>query len=166
MKGPVGGSGPGPVTARGGKVSSKWRQFVAAFEGEAKLDGVEACRIAGYSNPSRAWWQLRQRRRVDLEEIEKRFRERLTMDWPEVEAGIAAVARNLSHKDRLKALELLAKIHGKLDPKLSIQFDRTTLEKHITEIIAQLGEQVAAEQPKQVAAGTAIPKPRLLPPKP
>lgn len=153
------------MTARGGKVSSKWRAFVAAFEGEAKLDGVEACRIAGYSNPRRAWWQLRQRRRLDLEEIEKRFRERLTMDWPEVESGIAAVARNESHKDRLKALELLAKIHGKLDPKLSIQFDRTTLENHIADIIAQLGEQSASSKPPQVAAGAAPSKPQLLPAK-
>jgi len=72
------------------------------------------------------------------------------MDWQEVQEGIADVARTKGHKDRLKALELYAKIHGKLDPKLSISLDRTTIEQHLQELM----EQMAIQQ--QRAAGAAL----------
>ena len=132
--------------------SAKFRAFLAAYVGEAKLNGVEAARMAGYANPSKAFVQLRKRRAAEIAEAELAFRDQLQMGWAEVAEGIAAVARDAMHKDRLKALELLAKIHGKLDPKLSIQFDRATLEKHIADVIAQLSSQVATDAPLAIEA--------------
>jgi len=146
------GANPGP----GKRYARKFGRFMVAYQGAARLDGVEAARLAGYKSPAKAFAQLRRTRRAELEEAELAFRERLTMDWPEVAEGIAAVARAEKHKDRLKALELLARIHGKLDPKLSIQFDRRTLETHIADVIAQLGQQVATDP--QLAVGPALPK--------
>jgi hypothetical protein len=73
------------------------------------------------------------------------------MDWGEVQEGIAAVARDARHKDRLKALELQAKIYGKLDPKIAISLDRTTIEQHLVELLQNMAA-------SKLAAGDALPK--------
>jgi hypothetical protein len=92
------------------------------------------------------------------------------MSWPEVEEGIAELARTRGHRDRLKALELLAKLHGKLDPKLSVTVDRTTIEEHLSELLQQMAlnkqelaiDVTPSQQQSELAAG-ATPPTRQLP---
>jgi phage terminase small subunit len=72
-------------------LTERERAFVLAYTGEARLNAMEAARIAGYANPSANAWAIRRREDV-AKAIEERLRSRhLTAD--EVLDEIAEVAR-------------------------------------------------------------------------
>jgi len=73
----------------------------------------------------------------------------MVMQPREVDERLAAVARDPKHKDHVKALELLARMHGKLDTKLLVGgIDRSALNKELDAMLEMLKGQRAAELAK------------------
>lgn len=150
----------GAPRARVGRIkgpTGKFERFLAFYGGECALDGLEAAKKAGYANPSRAFSTLKKTRREALQEVELEVRAAAKVDWEETQEIIAEVARAKAHKDRLKAAELLARIHGKLDTKLNISFDRKTIEAHLQELLSDMARNRLAEaQPLEPAPGAKL----------
>jgi len=139
------------VMARSRKKTPRLRRFFAYFGAEAELDGTKAARLAGYSWPEKTEARLRKAWPEEFEKAEVAFKERLVVSWSEAQELLAAVARNPKHKDQLKAVELVAKLHGKLDPKLSIALDRKTIDEHLQELLQQMAQ-------NKLATGDALPQ--------
>jgi hypothetical protein len=133
--------------------TARFKAFLAAYGGEAALNGTKACRMAGYSEPERAFQRLKRTQGKAIEEVEVKFREDLKVGWEEAQELLAAVARNPRHKDQLKAIELVAKLHGKLDPKLDVRVTRSDVEQRLAELLSQM-----ALNQGQVAPGAAVPQ--------
>jgi hypothetical protein len=82
----------------------------------------------------------------------------MVMSSREVDERLAAVARDPTHKDHVKALELLARMHGKLETKLLVgSIDRPTLNKQLDTMLESLTAQRAVET-KQLPAAKPLPE--------
>jgi phage terminase small subunit len=97
--------------------------FLDAYFGIAKLNATEAARIAGFRHPRVAGtWQVNQLREViDSRMVELRNARIMSAD--EVLEHLASIGRDVQHKDRVKALELMARINGLVSDKLSVSID-------------------------------------------
>jgi hypothetical protein len=135
-----------PRSARNRKKTPRLRRFFAFYGGESALDGTDAARRAGYAWPEKAVARLRETWPEEFERVEDGFRDRLKVGWDEAQEIVAAIARDPKHKDRIKAVELIAKLHGKLDPKIHVAVDRTTVEQHLQDLLQQMARnKLAAE---------------------
>ncbi len=56
---------------------------------------------------------------------------------------LASVARNPSHKDHLRALEIMLKVHGLLSDKLQVTVDRKQLLSELDSQLARLVQPAA-----------------------
>jgi len=62
------------------------------------------------------------------------------MEADEVPNHLSEIARDFDHKDRVRALELLAKAHGMLSERLNINLDRKKLVQDLNDVLDQLME--------------------------
>ncbi len=115
--------------------TKKLLRALEAYEKVTSGDWTEAVRIAGYRWPDRVAWQLKKKHWDLLEEADQRRLNAAIMSTRELEERIVNLARNPAHRDHFKALELLAKIHGKLDPKITVQLERGSLASQIDELL-------------------------------
>lgn len=122
-------------------MSLKWtnrlRTLKAAYLGEARGDGAEACRIAGYRIPAQAWLNFKKRQPQEAARWEEEFRDQLIMKGREVDERLAALARDPSHRDHYKALEAIAKMHGKFKDTI-IVIDRKKLDTEFDELVSTM----------------------------
>jgi hypothetical protein len=123
---------------RPAKWTKKLRKFWEVYGGEAGMNATEAARIAGYGTPNQLGSRITQTFPVMVEEARVRLQASLSMGAREVDERLAAIARDPEHKDQFKALEALARIHGRFNDKLSMSIDRATLNKQIDELIGSM----------------------------
>lgn len=136
------------------KLTKRMQRLRAAYLGEARGDAGMACQIAGYKagptgSPSQPWSVLKRRNPEWIAGLEKEFNDNLIMKGKEIDERISNLARDSSHRDHYKALELLAKMSGKLKEQLVV-VDRRTLNSELDSLIALMREQRAtAEAPQR-----------------
>lgn len=118
------------------QVSRKQLLWIELYFGAAQMNATEAARLAKYKFPAVDGPRLKRQFEGVLSII---FNEQSALRRAEAEEvieGISDIARQgQSESNRLKAWELLAKIHGLFNDKLSISVDRRTLVKQIEDII-------------------------------
>lgn len=105
--------------------------FLDAYFGIAKLNGQEAARIAGFRHPRTAGPYLLRKMSDVVEQRLVAFRSAKVLSADEVNEIIAEIARDPQHKDRLKAVELAARINGQLSDKLSVTIDRKQIQSEL-----------------------------------
>lgn len=102
------------------------------------MNATQAARLAGYKFPTVDGPKLARKFDDVLAAIFNEMSVQRRMEANEVIEGISNLARGAeSEANKLKALELLAKIHGLLNERLSISVDRRTLIRQIEGIIKQ-----------------------------
>jgi hypothetical protein len=137
------------MTGMGGeqRLTGRAKAFFANLAGPCALDGTKAAAMAGYRHPQKAASRLKAKWPDLVQHAEDTYRERMVMSAREVDERLAAVARDPKHKDHVKALELLARMHGKLETKLLVGgIDRSTLNKEIDALLDTLKSQRAVER--------------------
>lgn len=128
-------------------LTAKGKAFINNYCGKARFNSVAAAKLAGYASPEVSGPRLK---RKYSKQLDKRFEElakEAQMGAQEVLQELTTIARSKERKDlqaRLRALELLAKIHGLSSEKVSIKVDRATV---LSELDAAL-EQLAGLQKK------------------
>lgn len=113
------------------KINKKLKLFFSAYVEKTGLDGKEAARIAGYKWPDKAWLAIRNRYSDLLGIAEQEFLQRQMVSDVEVDAALAHLVRNPLHRDHIKACELVAKMRGRLDTKVTVVMDRTAMLKEL-----------------------------------
>jgi hypothetical protein len=145
------------------RLTAKTKAFFAAYEGVAKLNAMEAARIAygggrlgNLGNPGVIAQSLRRTWPELFEQAEERYRNRFKLTDEELDAGISEIAKDSNHKDRLRALELIARMKGLLDNKVKVEIERKVLVKEIESVFTVIPTllQVPAEPVKQLPAAT------------
>lgn len=63
------------------------------------------------------------------------------LEWEEVEGILASLVRDPRYRDRLKAVELWARLEGRLDTKIQVEVSRTALEAKLQEALTSYGLQ-------------------------
>ena len=125
------------MTMKGAR-SRKLRALVEAYKGQAALNATEAARLAGYAFPEVAGPRLKKRYPEVFEQAEQEFRESLRMSPEELDERITSLARNSKHKDHYKALELIARMYGKLSEKVHVTLDRGSLNGQLDSMLTML----------------------------
>jgi phage terminase small subunit len=113
------------------RMTPRAQLFLENYMGVAKLNATEAARLAGYAHPRSAAPILKRRLRQAIEEKELALAAKAKLSVEEAESILADIARTEGHKDRLKAVELVLKVNGKLSEKLNINLDKPELLKEL-----------------------------------
>ena len=113
--------------------------FVDAFIA-SNFNGPDAARRAGYKHPVTMGNRLAREPaiRAALDEKLVDMRDTLRMEAEEVVSLLTDIARDKEHKDRLAALDRLARIHGLYNDKIAIETNRRALLDAIDEEIKRL----------------------------
>jgi hypothetical protein len=129
-------------------LTHKQRLFVETYLGLAAGNGTEAARLAGYRGSEATLAQVAHenlRKPEIAAELQRRV-EKTAMPADEVLAELSRVARMDARipgaaAPKVRALEILAKIHGLTSERLQISMDRGQLERSLDELIEQLMRQ-------------------------
>ncbi len=127
------------------KVSMTRRRLVWLdyYFGPANLNGTEAARLAKFKNPERVSSLLSRELAPVIDAMLLERSELLRLDNNKILEGIGDIAKHgESETNRLKAFELLAKIHGMMNDKLSINLDRRSLLKQLELLLPGVGNQI------------------------
>lgn len=120
----------------GPRVSArKFRRMVEAYITVAKYDATNAARVAGYSWPEKTGTRLRKKYWRVFELAEIALRDNLVMGAREWDETVTSIARNSDHRDQLKALELWGKVIGRVNDKIVIDQDRSSLTHKLTQLV-------------------------------
>ncbi len=110
--------------------------WIETYFGAGQMNATEAARLCKYKFPAVEGPSLKRKFENVLSII---FNEQSALrraETEEVLEGISKIAREgTSESNRLKAWELLAKVHGLFNDRLSISVDRRTLMKQIEDIM-------------------------------
>lgn len=110
------------------KITPRNKHFIAAYFGPANRVATAAAELAGFSTPRSAGSQLKKRLAEVIEHIELALAEKDYATAREVLKGVTEIARNgVQESNRLKAWDLLARIHGMLSDKVDVNISRTSL---------------------------------------
>ena len=116
----------------------KRKAWWEAYWGQAARDGVAAAVLAGLSEPHKVGRKLERNLSVAIELRDAELRAAAEVQPSEVIAKLSIVARNIEHKDHVRALELLARIHGMISDKLNVKVDKQQLLKELDEEIRRI----------------------------
>jgi phage terminase small subunit len=125
------------------RMTPRAQLFLDNYMGVAKLNATEAARLAGYAHPRSAAPILKRRfaKLIEQKELELAAKAKLSVE--EAESILADIARTEGHKDRLKAVELVLKVNGKLSEKLNINLDKPELLKELEQAFKSLQQESA-----------------------
>jgi len=130
----------------GVKLTPKRRSYLAAYFGPAKQSPTEAARIAGLPNPNVSGAQYKKRLLHVIDALTLKALEVGCLGAQEVIQEVSLIAKNdPSTSNRLRALEMLAKIHGLLTDKVAVTLDRKQLEIDIAASVGNLRRDVAPQ---------------------
>jgi len=135
---------PAPVKPTYWKLNYRHRRYVDALI-ESNLHVPTASVKVGLSVQRGYTLKQDPRIQVALEERLSELRSSLKMSPDEILEGITDIARDKTHKDRLRAYELLAKIQGMMADQVHIQMDRGTLISAIMEEVKRIKESGIAQ---------------------
>lgn len=126
----------------GGKtIGKKVIKFFELYGGaEFALDGKKCAESAGFAFASVVAHRLKTKYPTVAAMKEDMWRERNSVKPDELMMHLAEVVRDKEHRDRMKAIELNARIHGMLSDKLQITMDKESLMRAIDTRLAQLAE--------------------------
>jgi hypothetical protein len=131
------------------KGTARAKRFVAAYFGPANRVASEAAAMAGYASPAVRGAQLKRSLSEVIEHVELKLLEAKTCSAQEVLEGIASIARSgQQESNRLKAYELLAKIHGMLSDKLDLTLNRNQLLRDIDQVTSKVTTVTAVALPE------------------
>lgn len=111
--------------------------FITHYFGEALGNATEAARLAGFRHPRIIGPRLRSELSQVIQEQEHKLQDQKLMDPREVAEKLTELARNHG-PSQIKALELLARIHGMLSEKLDITVDRKSLQDKVIGEVTRL----------------------------
>jgi hypothetical protein len=124
-------------------------KMVKAFFGHLanglEADATKAAGLAGYKFPNKMAHRLKAKFPDVTEACGLAWRDKCGVKPDELTEHLAEIVRDKDHKDRMKAIELNAKIHGMLTEKHVIELDRNSLLTQIDKRLAQLAEARALE---------------------
>ena len=131
----------------------KQRLFVDAYLGPGAGNATEAARRAGYRGDDGTLAQVGHenlKKPEILAAVEARMQE-AAMETDEVLAELSKIARmdatsSSALSSKVRALEILAKIHGMMSDKLNLNLDRATLNRELDALIEQLTETALRER--------------------
>lgn len=141
------------------KLRPKQRRFIDAYLTSARYNATEAARQAGYGSPQTLGGRLLKKLKYLIEEQELRLRESALVSPKQVMEGLSEIAQNAENRasDRTKAYEILARIHGMLQDKVSIDGDLTLVRRELGTVLAQVVEASIVEDSDKLSAGDSIP---------
>jgi len=122
----------------GRRMTPRVKAFLDAYGGVAQLNATEAARLAGFKHPAQAGHLIRKRWAELVAEEEQKVAEKFRISDEELDRHLSEIARNSEHRDRLRALELIARMKGRLNDKLKIEVDRKGMLKEIEQILSSL----------------------------
>jgi hypothetical protein len=102
--------------------------------------------MAGYSDPRAHAASIAKKHMQLVVEAEAEALKKLKLSAEEAEQIAASIARDPTHRDRLKATEMFLRMHGKLADKLNVVVDRAVLNQQLDELIASLAAARQADQ--------------------
>ena len=117
------------------RITKKNQLFIEAFCGQANGNASEAARLAGYKWAGPVSSKLYKNLKTEIEKRLLELKEKAILKPEEVLEAMSEIARDKTHKDRLRALESLAKINGQLNERLNIALNRVDLIRQIEETI-------------------------------
>lgn len=109
------------------KLTPKRQRFVELYIGECGYNATRAAEMAGFGSPRAAGSRLCKELAYLIDEHKLRQASYSQMAAKEVIEKLTDVARDSEHKDHVRALELLAKIHGLMSEKIDLKVDRKAL---------------------------------------
>lgn len=126
-------------------VVGKPRRF---FEALARLGDVgRAAAIVSLHAKSGTLWRWRKVYRGDWDAAVRAGAEAAErnrpLEWVEVEGILAEIVRNSRHREQLKAIELWARLDGRLDTKVQVDITRAQLESKLQEALMTIAAQQA-----------------------
>lgn len=133
-------------TAKQRRLTPKIKAYFEILAGPAAMNATAAASKVGYKHPASAGHRINKLWPQLLEKARSKYLDSLVMSAREVDERLAAVARDPKHKDHVKALELLARMHGRLETKLLVGgIDRSSLNKELDAMLDVLKKQRAGE---------------------
>lgn len=123
----------------------KVKLFFHYLGGECGLEGKAAAEKAGYAFGATLGSKLKRKYPKTAQMVEEKYWAGLSLQPKEIHKHLSDIARDPTHRDRFRALELASRIHGMTSEKLQITMTRPQLLKAVDEEIASI---LAAEQEK------------------
>lgn len=123
-------------------MNKRQQAFVDALFGPAKGNRTEAARIAGYSHPGVAGSRLYKQLSKSIQAQELTILDSARVEPWQIEQWLKRIAENTEERtqDRIKAMELLARMMGMLSEKMLITLDRQALQGAIQDQLSKLRE--------------------------
>lgn len=120
------------------KMSRRIKKLFNAYLGEAAGNGAKAAEIAGYSLPARSAHRLLKEHKEVLKDLEDKWNKESTLQSSRIDLLLSeiAVSKEEQSRDRIRAMEILAKLQGRLNEK--VQLDKTQLVKDLDTAVEKL----------------------------
>lgn len=130
------------------RINRKRLAWLDFYLGEAAFNATEAARLSKFKSPEKAGPLIARELADVIDAISREKSALLRLEGDQIMQGIADIALNGANEtNRLKAYELLAKIHGMLNEKLAISIDRRSLLKQLDLLLPK-----KIEEPKVVGS--------------
>lgn len=113
--------------------SPRQQVLIDHYLADPARNATAAARKAGYKNPRHDGSRIVRRFRELIEQKDSERQAAVGLKADQVLAEIAGIATDPTHKDRLRALELLAKMHGLMSDKPVS--DKKTLQTQLEELL-------------------------------
>ena len=120
------------------RLTPRRAKFIELYFGDCMLNATEAARQAGFAHPRVAGSQLVRILAPILAAKEDEQKSRLEATGRELRETLTSISRDPDHKDRLKAIELLARINGMLSDRVNVTVERKEAEAALVAAIEQL----------------------------
>lgn len=133
------------------KIGPKVRAFFEAYRGAAKMNALEAARMAGYTAPGAASMAIKRHFPEKIAQLEREYRESFKLSDEELDGILTTIAKNPEHKDQLKAVELISRMKGRLNDKITVNIDRKTAQKELDEVLAAINALAASQEADSTA---------------
>lgn len=132
--------------------SPRLKRMVQAYCTSARWNLSAAAREAGYRHPEKLGSQQKRLYPKVFEAVEDMLRQSQVMGAREWDCRVTKLARDDSHRDHYKALELWGKVIGRVNDKIVIDQDRTSLTSRLTELVSVL----LAAKAKQLGVSASV----------
>lgn len=138
------------------KLKPKARRFIDAYLTDAAFNSTEAARMAGYGSPQTLGPRLARKYSQLIDTQAELLKQSALVSPQRVVEGLSEIALRTTARDgdRIKAYEVLARIHGMLSDKLQVDVDSSSLRRELAAMsAARAGEGRALAPGAQASLG-------------
>ncbi len=114
------------------------RAWIEHYLTDADGDPIEAAKLSGYKTPQKSGPLLIKKYQGQMAELQQKLASKLQMGPGEVLEKYTQIARDDEHKDQIKALDSLAKVHGIFQSDISLNVDRAKMVHEVHELLKTL----------------------------